>query len=348
MNIKIGNRKIKYPIIQGGMGVGISLGNLSGAVAKEGCMGVISTVGIGYREDDFYRNMQEANRRAFSKEVRRARELAGGNGLIGANIMASLNAYKEDVLMAVEEKVDFIISGAGLALNLPELVGDSDILICPIVSSLKALRLIIKSWDKRYKRLPDFLVVEGRQAGGHLGFKREKIEEGASLKEISREIIDYLREKGLEIPIFVAGSVYDGYDLKSYRNLGATGIQLATRFIATEECDAHINFKQVIVDSSREDLVIIDSPAGLPARAVNNDFIRSLKNGKIASKRCINCLKTCNPKTTDFCISDALIESVKGNVESGLVFAGSNIDRINEIVRVKDIISSIVEEFERI
>lgn len=347
MNIKIGDKTIKYPIIQGGMGAGISLGNLSGAVARQGGMGTISTVGIGYREEDFYKNPREANERAFIKELETAREIAQGQGLVGVNIMASINEYEEDARRAAKHGVDFIISGAGLPLNLPELVG-RDVLIAPIVSSLKALKLIIRVWSKRYDRYPDFLILEGQDAGGHLGFKASELDKGFSLEDTLEEILAYLEEEELDIPVFVAGSVYDGYDLKKYRELGATGLQIGSRFIATEEADVHENFKNLIVDSTSEDLIIINSPAGLPARAVRNKFVDSLGGERQPSKRCINCLKTCDPATTEFCISDVLVASAKGDMDSGLVFAGSNIDRINKIVKVSDIFEEIMKEYEEI
>lgn len=346
--MEIKNKKIDYPIIQGGMGVGISLGNLSGHIAKNGAMGVISMVGIGYMEDDFYKDTPMANKRSFKREVQKARQIADGNGLIGVNIMHALTDFDSMVQMAVEEDVDFIISGAGLPLNLPEIVGDKDILIAPIVSSLKALKLIIKIWTKRYNRLPDFLVIEGKDAGGHLGFKLKDLDNGKKLEDIVVEIIDYLNEENLDIKVFVAGSVYDGYDLKKYRDLGAFGIQIGTRFIATEECDASYEFKEMIKNGKSEDLTIIKSPAGMPARALNNKFIDRISKDRVLSKRCINCLKTCNPKETDFCISDALINSVKGDVENGLIFSGENIDRIDKITNVDTIIDEIVREWKDI
>lgn len=343
--MEIKNKKIDYPIIQGGMGVGISLGNLSGHIAKNGAMGVISMVGIGYMEDDFYKDTPMANKRSFKREIKKARQIADGNGLIGVNIMHALTDFDSMVQMAVEEDVDFIISGAGLPLNLPEIVGDKDILIAPIVSSLKALKLIIKIWTKRYNRLPDFLVIEGKDAGGHLGFKLKDLEDNKKLEDIVIEIIDYLNEENLDIKVFVAGSVYDGYDLKKYRDLGAFGIQIGTRFIATEECDASYEFKEMIKNGKSEDLTIIKSPAGMPARALNNKFIDRINKERVLSKRCINCLKTCNPRETDFCISDALINSVKGDMENGLIFSGANIDKIDKITNVDNIIDEIVREW---
>lgn len=350
MNIKIGNKTIKYPIIQGGMGVGISLGDLSGAVAKEGAIGTISTVAIGYREEDFYENSLKANKRALKKELKKARLISEGNGLLGINIMVAINDYEELVKEAVKEKVDFIISGAGLPLNLPELVGDKDVLIAPIVSSLKALKLINKVWTKRYKRYPDFLIVEGTGAGGHLGFKIDEITNGQTLEEITVEIIEEIqkikKDTGVEIPVFVAGSVYDGYDLKKFRKLGVNGLQIGTRFIATDECDANPKFKDLIVNSTKEDLIIIESPVGLPGRAINNRFLEDIKHNRRPSKRCINCLKTCSPKETQYCILDALINAVNGDIENGLFFSGSNVHRVNKIVPVKKVIKKIMKEFE--
>ncbi|NLJ78340.1 MAG: nitronate monooxygenase [Tissierellia bacterium] len=343
MNIRIKDKVIEYPIIQGGMGVGISLGRLSGAVAREGAMGTISMVNTGYKEKDFYRNTLEANRRGFKRELELARRLSQGKGLVGVNIMVVLNQYEELVRQAVEEKVDYIISGAGLPLNLPELVGDEDILIAPIVSSLRALKLINRIWSKKYNRLPDFVVLEGKGAGGHLGYKRDELEGGKGLEELTVEIAEYLKDK--EIPLFVAGSVFDGYDLRKYRGLGATGVQIGTRFIGTYECDADERFKDLIINSGKEDLVIIDSPVGIPGRAIMNNFLREIEVERKPSERCINCLKTCNPKTTQFCISDALINAVKGNIDEGLIFAGSNVDRVEKKVSVKSIIESIIEEY---
>ncbi len=352
MNLKIKNKEIKYPIIQGGMGVGISLGNLSGAVAREGAMGTISTVGIGYREEDFYTNTRQANRRAFKKEVKKAREIAKGEGLIGVNVMVVLNDYDELVKQAVEEKVDFIISGSGLPLNLPELVDDDEILLAPIVSSVRALKLINRVWKKKYKRLPDFVVLEGSQAGGHLGFKKKEIESGKSLEELTVELVEYLddfkKESGEKIPLFVAGSVYDGYDLKKYRELGADGIQMGTRFIGTYECDADEKFKDFVIKAKDEDLVIVNSPVGILGRAINNNFLKELEEERKPSTRCINCLQPCDPKTTEYCISDALINAAKGNIDQGLIFAGSNLKRLKEKVSVESIIKEIIEEYEEI
>ncbi|HZK33594.1 MAG TPA: nitronate monooxygenase family protein, partial [Tissierellaceae bacterium] len=286
----------------------------------------------------------------FKKELKKAREISEGEGLVGVNIMVAINDYEELVKEAAKEKVDYIISGAGIPLNLPELVEDEDVLLAPIVSSLKAFKLINKVWTKRYNRFPDFLIVEGTGAGGHLGFKTDEITNGQTLEEIAMEIVEEVQKikmnTEVEISIFVAGSVYDGYDLKKFRKLGVTGLQIGTRFIATNECDADPKFKDLIVNSTKEDLIIIESPVGLPGRAIKNKFLEDIKINRRPSKRCINCLKTCSPRETPYCILDALINAVSGDMENGLFFSGSNVHRINKIVSVKNIIEKIIKEFE--
>lgn len=344
MEIKIKNKTLKYPIIQGGMGVGISLGELSGNVAKNGAMGTISAVGIGYKEDDFYETPFIANKRALKKEIKKAREISKGNGLIGVNVMVAVEDFEGLVKTASEEKVDFIISGAGLPLRLPELVSE-DILIAPIVSGVRSLKVIMRYWGSKYDRKPDFLVLEGPNAGGHLGFKKAELEKRKTLEDLTVELISYLDKEELNIPVFVAGSVFDGYDLKKYKELGASGVQIGTRFIGTEECDVDEKFKELIIESTEADLKIIESPVGMPARAIYNDFLREAEEKQLKSKRCLRCLKTCNPQTTQYCIMERLVASAKGEVNEGLVFAGSNIDRINEMTTVKKIIDDIIGEY---
>ena len=350
MSVKIGNKELTIPVIQGGMGVGISLGGLSGAVAKEGGMGTISIVGIGYREEDFYKNNIEANTRAFSKELKKAREIAQGNGIIAVNIMYALTDFQAMVKAAVKEKIDAIVVGAGLPLDLPSFVDDKNIMIAPIISSARALKLIIRNWTKKYNRYPDFVVLEGKDAGGHLGFKKEEIEnENYSLEEITKEVVEYLNELKdkiqYKIPLFVGGSFFDGNDLNLVQSWGADGIQMGTRFIATVECDASEDFKKMVLNAEKDDIVLLHSPVGLPARGIKNEFIERIARERVPSKRCINCLKTCNPRTTDFCISDALINSVKGETEKGLFFSGSLAHRITEITTVHKIFEEIKNQW---
>ena len=346
----IGDLKANIPIIQGGMGVGISGYSLAQAVANEGGVGVISTVQIGYRESDFETNHKEANIRALRKEIRKARELSP-RGIIGVNIMVAISEYDEMVKASVEEKADIIISGAGLPLNLPKLVEGSSIKIAPIVSSGKAASIIIRNWLKKYSKMPDALVVEGPEAGGHLGFHLKQLQEGKeSLEDIVVEVIKVVRtfENGDNIPVIAAGGIYTGCDIVKFLKLGASGVQMGTRFVATEECDAHINFKNAYINVKKEDIGIIKSPVGLPGRAIRNKFIKQTEvTDVITSDKCYNCLKKCNPAKTPYCISKALINSVKGNVEDGLVFIGSNGYRVNKIVKVKELIKQLIEEAKR-
>ncbi|MFL0195091.1 NAD(P)H-dependent flavin oxidoreductase [Clostridium sp. WILCCON 0269] len=344
----IGDLKANIPIIQGGMGVGVSGYNLTQAVANEGGIGVISTVQIGYREPDFETNTKQANIRALRKEIRKARELSP-KGIIGVNIMVAISDYDEMVKTSVEEKADIIISGAGLPLNLPKLVVGSHIKIAPIVSSGKAASIIIRNWLKKYSRMPDAVVVEGPEAGGHLGFHLKQLEEDKeSLEDIVKEVIGVVRtfENGKDIPVIAAGGIYTGHDIAKFLKLGASGVQMGTRFVATEECDAHINFKNAYINVKKEDIRIIKSPVGLPGRAIRNKFIRQAENSMITPDKCYSCLKKCNPAKTPYCISKALINSVKGNVEEGLIFIGSNGYRVNKIVKVKELIKELIKEAE--
>ncbi|NLN97009.1 MAG: nitronate monooxygenase, partial [Eubacteriaceae bacterium] len=263
------------------------------------------------------------------------------------NIMTAIQDYKEHIKSAVEAKVDAIIMGAGLPLDLPKLVGDADIAIAPIVSGQRALALIMRAWSRRFNRKPDFIIVEGRDAGGHLGFSEEEMTDpGRSTTTIVKEIVDFLKTAKESIPVFAAGSAFDGFDLKKYMDLGASGVQIGTRFIATEECDASKGFKEVILKATQKDLVVIKSPVGMLARAIQTPLVQNIKNvGRIPPKRCIKCLSVCDPKTTPYCISHALSKAVVGDVEEGLFFSGSNVERIDKISTVKEIISSIMEEW---
>ncbi|HBC97346.1 MAG TPA: nitronate monooxygenase [Clostridium sp.] len=344
----IGNLKAPVPIIQGGMGVGVSGYKLAQAVAREGGIGIISTVQIGYKEPDFEVNTKEANIRALRKQIRKARELCP-EGIIGVNIMVAISDYDSMVKTSVEEKADIIISGAGLPLRLPKLVLGSDVKLAPIVSSGKAASLIMKSWIRRYNRAPDAIVVEGPKAGGHLGFHLEQLQRGKEcLENIVHDVIEVVNSFGCKknIPVIAAGGIYTGRDIVKFLKLGAEGVQMGTRFVATEECDAHINFKRAYVNSKKEDIKIIKSPVGLPGRAINNKFIQKVEKNRIVPSKCYNCLKKCDPDKTPYCISEALINSVEGKTEEGLVFVGSNAYKIDKIVKVKELMKELVTEAE--
>lgn len=339
--LRIGDLCARIPVIQGGMGVGVSLSGLAGAVAASGGVGVISTAQIGYRDPDFHKNPIECNLKAVGEEIRKARAAADG-GIIGVNIMVVTRRYEDYVKAAVAAGVDLIISGAGLPMNLPELAGDAR--IAPIVSSRKALHVISKHWKKKYDRKPDLVVVEGPLAGGHLGFAREDIEAYTVTNEKNyddevRAVIELADELGA--PVVVAGGIYERRDLEHCLAMGAKGVQIATRFVTTRECDASDAYKQAYIDAKREDIVIVRSPVGMPGRAIHNAFLDKVSAGERFMRGCRQCITTCRPDTAPYCITEALINAVEGNLDEGLIFCGSNAYRADRIETVAD----IMEEF---
>lgn len=350
--IKIGDKTTRVPIIQGGMGVGVSLSNLSSAVANAGGIGVISGVQIGFREDDFETNTKEANLRALKKEIRRAKELSP-DGILGLNLMVAIKEYKEMVQVAVKEKIDLIISGAGLPRDLPGLVKGSNTKIAPIVSSGKAAAVITRLWEKRFDYIPDLIIVEGPEAGGHLGFSPEELKEdnAPSLEEIFLEVLEVIkpvRERtGKEIPLIAAGGIYDGKDIAKFLKLGAAGVQMGTRFVATEECDASLEFKEEYIKSKEKDIDFIISPVGMPGQAIINPFIKRIQIEDEKITKCFNCLTPCNPAKSPYCISQALINSVLGDVDNGLIFIGKQGFRLDKMTNVEDLIHELVEDIKK-
>lgn len=350
-SLNIGELTVKFPIIQGGMGIGVSLSNLAAAVTNSGGIGVISAAQIGFREPDFETNNLEANLRALRSEIGKAKEKCK-NGIIGLNVMVAMSNYKNLVMTAVEEKIDLIISGAGLPLDLPSLVKGSKTKIAPIVSSGKAALLIAKTWDKRFSYCPDAVVVEGPEAGGHLGFSMNDFAHHttANLKDIVKDVIEALKpfeEKyNKSIPVIAAGGIYTGKDIAELLEIGAAGVQMSTRFVTTEECDASTPFKNAYIATQKDDIQIVQSPVGMPGRAVRNEFIKRIELGPLAVKKCYNCIKSCNPGDTPYCISKALIESVNGNVDDGLIFVGSNAYRLDKIVTVNELMTELITEAE--
>ena len=346
--LQIGNKIAKVPIIQGGMGVGVSRSKLAGAVAGEGGIGIISTAQIGYDEAEFETDPAAANRKAIVKHIRLAKEKAK-NGLVGVNIMVALKDYADHVKAAVAAGADVIISGAGLPMNLPELVSETcRTKIAPIVSSKSAAQLILKMWAHKYDRTADFLVVEGPKAGGHLGFSREQLNEIDTMgyDEEIRQIIackeEYEKRYEKKIPVIVAGGIFDKMDIEHAFELGADGVQIASRFVATEECDASEAYKQAYINAKEEDVQIIQSPVGMPGRALRNALIERVEKEKEPIKKCYNCLAKCNPGKVPYCITKALIDAVKGDVENGLVFCGSNVGRINQMMSVHELMQELV------
>lgn len=340
--LKIGDLIAKIPVIQGGMGVGISLSGLAGAVAAEGGVGVISTAQIGFRYPSFDSDPIGTNLRAIADEIKKARKIAAG-GIIGVNIMVATKRYEEYVKAAVAAGVDIIISGAGLPVNLPELVKNSRTKIAPIVSSLKSVQLIIKYWLKKYDRLPDMVVVEGPEAGGHLGFSCEQLEDIKALeydKEI-HEIVEHVKrcaaERQADIPVVAAGGIYTREDAERMAALGVDGIQLATRFVTTYECDAPLSYKQAYIDAKKEDITLVKSPVGMPGRAIRNAFLEKTKKGAVPHGKCHLCVSTCKPDKTPYCITDALVNAARGDTDNALLFCGINAWRANKLEHVHDI-----------
>ena len=350
--MKLGNRELALPLIQGGMGVGVSMGGLAGAVAAQGAMGTLSTADAGWNEPDFAAHPQQANLRALRREVQRAKRLAAGAGLVAVNAMVATRQYADSVRTALEAGADAIVSGAGLPLELPALAEGFEALLAPIVSGPRAAQLICRTWAKRYGRVPDFVVLEGCQAGGHLGFEEADLLAGrcAPLSQLIPQVLAALRpfeEKfGRAIPLFCAGGVATGAEMAGCTRLGAAGAQMATRFIATEECDASQGYKDVILAARPEDLRVIHSPVGMPGRAVNSPLVQRLAAGlRQPPAHCSGCIKSCRPAETPFCITHALIEAVKGNWEEGLFFSGSRVDLVDRMRTVPDLIDELMKEW---
>jgi NAD(P)H-dependent flavin oxidoreductase YrpB (nitropropane dioxygenase family) len=343
----IGDLIARIPIIQGGMGVGVSRSKLAGAVAREGGIGIISTAQIGYDEPDFDRHQIESNLYAIKKHLGLAKEAADG-GVVGVNIMVATKQFERYVKAACEGGADVIISGAGLPITLPELVKGFKTKIAPIVSSIRAAAVILKMWDKKYHTTADFIVIEGPLAGGHLGFTKEQLDHieemdyDTEIKGIIECKKEYEEKYNRSIPVVVAGGIYDKEDIKHAFELGADGVQIATRFVVTEECDASEEYKKAYLDAKKEDVKIVISPVGMPGRAIMNPFLKTVGEGRIAVTKCFNCLEHCNPKDTPYCITKALINAVQGNLKEGLIFCGENVHRLHEMTTVKAIFEELV------
>ncbi|MFC1968954.1 NAD(P)H-dependent flavin oxidoreductase [Chloroflexota bacterium] len=354
--LRIGDLEVDIPIVQGGMGVGVSLSGLAAAVANEGGIGVISAAGIGMLEADFERNFKEANRRVLHREIKRAKEMT--KGIIGVNIMVALSDYDELLKAAVDGGADLVFLGAGLPLKVPEIWPSGEwekvtTKVVPVVSSSRAAKIIFQSWQKKYNHVPDAVVVEGPLAGGHLGFKKEHIHDPAyTLEKILPEVISVIKPFeqyfNKNIPVIAAGGVYTGADIYKFIQLGAEGVQMATRFVATYECDVSAEFKDAYIKCSKEDLVIIDSPVGLPGRAIRNRFLEEIESGNKVPFKCPwKCLKTCDLGSSPYCIARALTNAKNGHLEQGFAFAGANAYKIDKIISVKELFETLMMEYEK-
>lgn len=374
----IGELVAKYPIIQGGMGVGISLSSLAGAVAKAGGIGIISTAQIGFRDPDFLKEPMAANMRAIRNELEKAREIAP-KGIIGFNIMVATRNYAQYVKEAVKAGADIIISGAGLPVDLPEYLAEAKKIaaeagetvrtkIAPIVSTAKSAMVICKIWDRKYKKIPDLLVIEGPLAGGHLGFSREQLTSyGADTQDIEKtydqsaydeeirgimKVVKQFEEKYHQhIPVVIAGGIYTHGDVEHALQLGADGVQVATRFVTTKECDAPVSYKQSYLDAKKEDIVITQSPVGMPGRAICNAFLENVNRQKDAGQKvriehCYQCLEHCDPGNIPYCITKALSNAAEGDLDHALLFCGSNAYRADRIETVDSVIQDLMGNLE--
>jgi len=345
--LSIGDLFAPVPIVQGGMGVGISLSGLASATANAGGVGVIAAAGIGLLEPDGFTDFLGANIRALRREIRKARERT--KGILGVNIMVALRNFPDLVRTAIEEKVDIIFSGAGLPMNLPELARGAKTKLVPIVSSARAATLIAKRWLDKFGVLPDAFVVEGPKAGGHLGYKPEEIEDPAySLETTVPSVIEATKafegRKGMPIPVIAGGGIYTGADIAKFLEMGAEAVQMATRFVVTDECDAAPAFKDAFISAKEGDLAIIKSPVGMPGRAIRNAFIDDVEEGNKAPFSCpYHCIHTCDFEKAPYCISLALLNAQKGRLDHGFAFAGANVGRVDRIMPVQELVDELVE-----
>ena len=348
--LNIGNLSLSVPIIQGGMGVGISLSGLASAVANEGGVGVISCAGLGLLYKNLSSSFTEASILGLKEELKKAREKT--KGIIGVNVMVAMTNFADMVKTSIAEKADVIFSGAGLPLDLPAfLQKDSTTKLVPIVSSSRAAKLICEKWKKNYNYLPDAIVVEGPKAGGHLGYKSEDLGSADySLEKILPEVVSEVtiieEQYHQAIPVIAAGGIYTGEDIYNMMQLGASGVQLGTRFVTTDECDASEEFKNAYISAREEDLEIIKSPVGMPGRAIFSDFLQKVREGRKQPKSCpFHCIKTCDISKSPYCIMLALYSAFKGNFKNGYAFAGSNAFRAESIQSVKETINSLMQEW---
>jgi NAD(P)H-dependent flavin oxidoreductase YrpB (nitropropane dioxygenase family) len=353
-SLRIGDLEVKVPIIQGGMGVAISLSGLASAVANEGGIGIISAAAIGMLEPDYMKNFREASLRALRREIKMARSLT--RGVIGVNIMMALTDHEELIKACIDEEVDMIILGAGLPLKVPAMLEeagyhDYHTKLVVKVSSAKAARIIFQHWANRYNRIPDAVVVEGPLAGGHLGFKKDELTgTPVALYKLIEETVAAVRlfeeQFNREIPVIAAGGIYTGEDMYEIMKAGARGVKLGTRFVTTYECDASIEFKQSYLACNREDITLIDSPVGLPGRVIRNAFVDDIKCGNTKPFKCSwHCLSSCNFRQAPYCIAQALFNAAKGKMSAGFAFSGTNAYLATKIQHVSEVFKELVSEF---
>ena len=348
----IGNLEIPVPIVQGGMGVQVSTSSLAGAVAECGAVGTIAGVGLGYGTAENDSDYPAASRRALRDELRKVKAMT--KGVVGVNLLGAISNFEDLARTAAAAGADFIASGAGLPLCLPAFTAGFQTRLIPIVSSARAAAIIIKTWKKRYDRIPDAFIVEGPLAGGHLGFKPDELQPPrpgrleAEVAEVLKVTRDCERETGAQVPVIAAGGIFDGKDAARFFAMGARGVQIATRLVATLECSVAQAFKDLYLKARAEDLVIIKSPVGMPGRAIRTRFVdRVLAGERVPFKCAYQCLRTCNPAAAPYCIAKAMFNAVAGDLDNAVVFAGHNVSRVSEIVPVREVLESIMRETEQ-
>ncbi len=349
-SLRIGDIEVPHPIVQGGMGVRISIHGLASAVSRAGGLGTIASAAVGLEEKDAFQNFSQADRRALKEELKKARQLAEGKP-IAVNIMVAQTDYKNLVETAIEGGADIIFSGAGLPMGLPKIAHGASTKLVPIISSARAGVLIFRNWMKKYNRCPDAFVIEGAKAGGHLGFKYEELAKGtySPLLSILRQTREALRplEKGDPVPLIVGGGIFYGWEIREALEAGAQGVQMATRFVATQECDAAKSFKEAYVKAKEEDVIIIQSPVGMPGRALRNPFVEAVLRGEKRPITCpYHCLKPCDPHNSPYCIALALLLAKKGDVKGGLIFTGARVAEVKEITTVPRLFQDLMEEYQ--
>jgi len=346
--LQIGTLTAKIPIVQGGMGVRVSQASLAAAVANEGGIGTISSIGLGDIEASKH-EYENISRAGLIKEIHEAQSLTKGH--LAVNFMGVLSNVEDLIKASVEEGIKMIVYGAGLPTKLPRLVQDPSVNLVPIISSARVAELILRSWDKRFERTVDGLILEGPLAGGHLGFSEEQLQhlDDFSLEKLLPEVLESIKpyedKYGKKIPVITGGGVYTGGDIARMLSLGASGVQMGTRFVCTEECGVSPEFKQAYLDAKEEDIVIVKSPVGLPGRAINNRFLKDLKiKGKLKIRCEYRCLTACNVDKAKYCIALALVNAYQGDLDHGLIFCGQNAYRIQKIVTVKELIDELLTE----
>ena len=346
-SLKIRGLEAKYPVIQAGMGCRIGMADLASAVVNCGGFGTIASVGIGDLERGKIDFVNECNVN-FALEIEKARALCGGKKNLGVNVMVALSNYEEIVRTAVASGADYIISGAGLPLPLPEYVGDADIALIPVISSGRAFEVVVKTWLRKYNRKPDAVIIEGPRCGGHLGFTMEMLEqpETCSLEILLKEVKDVIAKYQLDgLPVLAAGEVCCREDIEKFIKMGYDGVQIGTYFLTTEEAAIDPRSKQVFIDAQTDDIVIIKSPVGLPVRVLKTPLVQRVLGGNREKFTCpYRCLRSCNPAKSLFCIASALIATWRGDTENGLYMVGCNIEACRKIFPVREFFETLEGE----